>query len=57
VLADNDSNINDLSSHTDKQSLQVVMDLGIEVGDLPTLSTIITKLEQLPNVVSVRRKA
>jgi GTP pyrophosphokinase len=57
VLADNDSNINDLSSHTDKKSLQVVMDLGIEVNDLPTLSTIITKLEQLPNVVSVRRKA
>ena len=57
VLADADSNITDLQSHSDRQSLQVIMDISVEVGDLPTLSTIISKLEQLPNVVSVRRKA
>ena len=57
VLADDDCNVTDLSSHTDKKSLQVMMDLSLEVSDLPTLSTIISKLEQLPNVVSVRRKA
>ncbi len=57
VLADDHCNVTDLGSHTDKQSLQVVMDLSLEVRDLPTLSTIIAKLEQLPNVVSVRRKA
>jgi (p)ppGpp synthase/HD superfamily hydrolase len=37
--------------------MQVVMHISIEIRDLPTLSTVITKLEQLPNVVSVRRKA
>jgi GTP pyrophosphokinase len=57
VLADNDANVMDLKSHTDKESLQVIMELSIEVADLPTLSTIIIKLEQIPNVVSVRRKA
>ena len=57
VLADADSNITDLQSHTDRKSLQVMMEISVEVSDLPTLSTIISKLEQLPNVVSVRRKA
>ena len=57
VLADDDANVMDLKSHTDKKSLEVVAELSIEVKDLPTLSAIISKLEQLPNVVSVRRKA
>jgi GTP pyrophosphokinase len=57
VLADADANITDLKSHVDKKSLQMVMQLSIEVSDLPTLSTIITKLEQIPNIVSVRRQA
>ena len=57
VLADDDANVMDLTSHTDKKSMQVVAELSIEVKDLPTLSAIIGKLEQLPNVVSVRRKA
>jgi len=45
-----------LKSRTDKESMQVIMDIGIEIKDLPTLSTAITRLEQLSNVVSVRRK-
>jgi len=57
VLADEDANVLDLKSHTDKESMQVIMDLNLEIKDLPTLSTAITRLEQLPNVVSVRRKA
>ncbi|MBT8104916.1 MAG: bifunctional (p)ppGpp synthetase/guanosine-3',5'-bis(diphosphate) 3'-pyrophosphohydrolase [Woeseiaceae bacterium] len=57
VLADAHANITDLKSHTDQKSLQVVMQLSLEVSDLPTLSTVIAKLEQLPNVVSVRRQA
>ncbi len=56
VLADEDANVMDLKSHTDRKSLQVVMQISIEIRDLPTLSTAITRLEQLPNVVSVRRK-
>ena len=57
VLADEDANVLDLKSHTDKDSMQVIMDLNVEIKDLPTLSTAITRLEALPNVVSVRRKA
>ena len=57
VLADNEANVTDIRSHTDKKSQQVETELSIEIPDLPTLSTVIAKLEQLPNVVSVRRKA
>jgi GTP pyrophosphokinase len=57
LLADDDANVINMKSHTDRNSMQVVMELSIEIKDLPTLSTVITKLEQLPNVVSVRRKA
>ncbi len=56
VLADDDANVIDMKSHTDRKSMQVVMELSIEIRDLPTLSTVITKIEQIPNVVSVRRK-
>ena len=57
VLADEHANVVDLKSHADKTSMQVIMEISIEIKDLPTLSTVISKLEQLPNVVSVRRKA
>ncbi len=57
VLADDDANVNGMKSHTDQESMQVVMEISIEIRDLPTLSAVIGKLEQLPNVVSVRRKA
>ena len=57
VLADEHASIVDLSSHTDKKSLQTVMDISVEIKDLPTLSTAITRLEQLPNVIAVNRKA
>jgi GTP pyrophosphokinase len=57
VLADEDANIVDLQSHADKESMQTIMQLSIEIRDLPTLSTAITRLEQLANVVSVNRKA
>ena len=57
LLADDDANVTALKSGTDKDSMQVVMEISIEIKDLPTLSAVITKLEQLPNVVSVRRKA
>jgi GTP pyrophosphokinase len=57
VLADEDANVLELKSNTDKKSMHVVMTLSLEIQDLPTLSTAITKLEQVPNVISVRRKA
>ena len=57
VLADEDANLLDLTTHADKKSMQVIMQLRIEITDLPTLNTAINRLEQLPTVVSVRRKA
>jgi (p)ppGpp synthase/HD superfamily hydrolase len=36
--------------------MQVVMRFSIEIADLPTLSTAIARIEQIPNVVSVERR-
>ena len=57
VLADEKANVTDLTTHTDKSTMETVMAISLDIRDLPTLSTAITRLEQLPNVVSVRRKA
>jgi len=57
VLADEHASVTELTSHTDKETMQTIMDISVEISDLPTLSTAITRLEQLPNVISVKRKA
>ncbi len=57
VLADEAVNIMDLQSSTDRKLNEVEMRLSIEIRDLPTLSTTISRLEQLPNVFSVRRRS
>ena len=56
VLADESANIVDIQTHAAKASMQSVLHLSIEIPDLPTLSTAITRLEQLPNVISVKRR-
>ncbi len=56
VLADASVNIMDMQSRTDRKSMETVMKLSMEIPDLATLSTVITKLEQIPNVVSARRR-
>jgi GTP pyrophosphokinase len=55
VLADEKASILDLSSHSDRKSMQTVMDISVQIRDLPTLSTAIARLEKLPNVISVER--
>ena len=57
MLADAGGNVMDLKSHTDRNSMQVVMEISVEIADLPTLMTAIGKIERLPSVVSVRRRA
>ena len=57
VLADVHANVITMQSRTDRKSMQTVMDISIEIADLPTLQTAIRRLQLLPNVVSVRRKA
>jgi GTP pyrophosphokinase len=56
VLADESVGVNAVNTKSDKRTLQVVMELQISVPGLPTLSRLISRLEQLPNVTSVRRK-
>ncbi len=56
VLSDENANIIDVRTRIDSESMQSVMDLSIEIPDLPTLSTTIARLEQLPNVASVKRR-
>jgi GTP pyrophosphokinase len=57
VLADQKVSIDSIQTSTDKQRMQARMDLKFYVPGLAALSGIIGKLEQLPNVTSVRRKS
>ena len=56
VFADENVSVDGIQTQTDKQSMQVTMELNVSVPGLPTLSRVIGRLEQLPNVTSVRRK-
>jgi GTP pyrophosphokinase len=57
ILADEGANVTDMKSKTDKKTLETVMEISVEIRDLPTLSTAIARLEQLPNVITVQRRA
>jgi GTP pyrophosphokinase len=57
VLADEKISIDGVQTRSDKQRLQAVMDISISVPDLAALSRVISRLEQLPNVTSVKRKS
>ena len=57
VLADDGVSVDGMRTDTDKKSMQAMIDLNLSVPGLATLSRVISRLEQLPNVVSVRRKA
>jgi len=56
VFADENVSVDSIQTQTDKQSMQVTMDIDVSIPGLPTLSRVINRLEQLPNVASVRRK-
>jgi GTP pyrophosphokinase len=57
VLADEKVSIDSIQTSTDKQRMQARMELKFLVPGLAALSSIIGRLEQLPNVTSVRRKS
>jgi len=56
VLADEEVSILAVSTESNKKLMQVVMKFSIEVSGLPSLSRIISRLEQVTNVTSVERK-
>jgi len=56
VLADEKISLLALQTKSDKKTMQTIMELSIEVPGLPALSRIISRLEQVANVSSVRRR-
>jgi GTP pyrophosphokinase len=57
ILADEKVGVDGVQTETNKKTMQAEMRLSISVSGLPTLSRVIDKLEQLPNVTSVRRSS
>lgn len=57
VLSDERASIDSVETRSDRKTLTATMNLAISVADLPTLSRAIARLEQLPNVISVRRSS
>ena len=57
MLADEKVSVDSVNTSNDKKDMQVEMHLSVSVAGLPTLSRAMARLEQLPNVTSVRRNA
>lgn len=56
VLADEKVSVDSITTNTNQQRMQAQMQLKIFVPGLAALSNVIARLEQVPNVTSVRRK-
>ena len=56
VLTEEKVSVESVTTQTDKKTMRADMNLSIAVAGLPTLSRVIDRIEQLPNVTSVRRK-
>jgi GTP pyrophosphokinase len=57
VLSDENIGIIGSRSDTDRRSRKAGIELSVEVPDLETLSRTLSRIERLPNVISVRRDA
>ena len=57
VVSDENASIDSVQTRSDRKTMQAVMNLSMSVSDLPALSRLISRLEQLPNITSVRRNA
>ena len=56
VLADEKCNVLEMNTRTESKDQSVTMDVVVEVSGIEAMSRLLSKLEQLPNVLSVRRK-
>jgi GTP pyrophosphokinase len=56
LIADEDMRVTTLTTRTDRASMQVNIDLTLEVDGLESLGRVMSRLEQVSNVVSVRRQ-
>ena len=57
LLTDEGVSVDGIQTRTEKTRMRALMDLSLSLPGLATLSRVITRLEQLPNVISVRRKS
>ena len=57
VLADEQVSVESVQSDVDKKTMKAELRIAIAVPGLPTLSRAIDRLEQIPNITSVRRNA
>ncbi|MEM9209544.1 MAG: bifunctional (p)ppGpp synthetase/guanosine-3',5'-bis(diphosphate) 3'-pyrophosphohydrolase, partial [Pseudomonadota bacterium] len=57
VLSDENVSIDSVQTQSDKKRMQAVMNLTVSVPNLPALSRVMSRLELLPNITSVRRNA
>ncbi|WP_297526499.1 GTP diphosphokinase [Thiohalobacter sp.] len=57
VLAGEKINVLAVNTHTDKRDHAAHMQLTVEISDLGSLSRVLSRISQLPNVVEARRKA
>ena len=56
ALADEKISIQGMTTVTDKRDNIVRMRIGISIAGLPQLSNVLTRIVQMPNVISARRK-
>ncbi len=57
LIADEDLRVTSLATGSDRPSMQVSIDLTIEVTGLESLARVMSRLEQVSNVISVRRRS
>jgi (p)ppGpp synthase/HD superfamily hydrolase len=55
-MADENVSVEGVQTKNNKRTMQVEIHLSISVPSLPTLSRVISRVEQVPNVTSVRRR-
>jgi GTP pyrophosphokinase len=56
ALADEKVSIQGMTTVTDKRDNIARLRIGISIAGLPQLSKVLTRIAQLPNVLSARRK-
>ena len=56
VLADEKIGIRGMTTETDKRDNVARMQIGIEITGLPQLSKVLSRIAQVPNVISARRR-
>ena len=56
VLSDEHTSVDSVQTQSNKKTLEALMQIEVSVPDLPTLSRVMARLEQLKNVIAVRRQ-